>query len=172
MGIGERECVIADTSVLINFLAVDRASLLVEHPHFQFVLTDHVRGEITEYYPEQFFRLEAILSDGSLRQVTVNTLEELEIFATLNLGRRLGAGECAAIAAAVHRGCRIAIDDKSAIKQVAILYPGVRVETTQSIVVGLIRTGLLTVMSADGLKERWQNDHRFRLPFRSFGELL
>jgi predicted nucleic acid-binding protein len=172
MGTAGRECVIADTSVLINFLAVDQVSLLLEHPRFEFVLTDHVRGEITEYYPEQFSRLESILSNGSLQQLAVNTAEELEIFAALSLERRLGAGECAAIAAAVHRGCRMAIDDKSAIKQVALLYPGVRVETTQSIVVGLIRRGLLTVAAADELKERWQKHHRFRLPFRSFRELL
>jgi predicted nucleic acid-binding protein len=172
MDTGGRECVVVDTSVLINFLAVDRVLLLLEHPHFEFVLTDHVRGEITEYYPEQFSRLDSVLSDGSLQQITVNTAEELNIFAVLSLERRLGAGECAAIAAAVHRGCRVAIDDKSAIKRAALLYPGVRVETTQSIVVGLIRNGLLTVAAADQLKERWQNDHRFRLSFGSFGDVL
>ena len=172
MGTGGRECVVADTSVLINFLAVDQVSLLLEHPNLEFVLTDHVRGEITEYYPEQFSRLESILADGSIQQVKVDAPEELEIFAALSLQRRLGAGECAAIAAAVHRSCRIAIDDKAAIKQVALLYPGLRVETTQSIVVGLIRRGLLTIATADDLKERWQNHHRFRLPFRSFRELL
>jgi predicted nucleic acid-binding protein len=172
MGTAGRECVIADTSVLINFLAVGQVSLLLKHPHFEFLLTDHVRGEVTEYYPEEFFRLESILANGSFQQLKVNTSEELEIFAALTLKRRLGAGECAAIAAAVHRSCRIAIDDKAAIKQVALLYPGVRVETTQSIVVGLIRGGLLTIAAADDLKERWQNHHRFRLPFRSFRELL
>ena len=172
MSTGRRECVITDTSVLINFLAVDQASLLLDHPHLRFLLTDHVRVEVTEYYPEQFSRLEAILSDGSLQQLTVNTPKELEIFAVLSLERRLGAGECAAIAAAVYRGCRIAIDDKAAIRQVAHLYPEVRVETTQSIVVGLIRTGRLTVAAADELKDRWQNHYRFRLPFRSFRELL
>lgn len=172
MTTGRRECVITDTSILINFLAVDQASLLLDHPHFQFFLTDHVRVEVTEYYPEQFARLEAILSDGSLQQITVNTPEELEIFAVLSLERRLGAGECAAIAAAVYRGCSIAIDDRAAIKQVAQRYPEVHVETTQSIIVGLIRTGRLTVAAADELKDRWQNYHRFRLPFRSFRELL
>ena len=167
-----RECVITDTSVLINFLAVDQVSLLLDHPSYDFVLTDHVRVEVTEYYPEQFARLEAIIADGYLRQLTVNTPEELEIFAALTIERRLGAGECAAIAAAVFRGCGIAIDDRTAIKQVARLYPGVRVETTQSIVVGLIRLGRLNVATADELKDRWQNHHRFRLPFRSFREVL
>src|SRR5439155_922727 len=147
-------------------------SLLLHHPHLRFFLTDHVRVEVTEYYPDQFARLEAILSDGSLQQLTVNTPEELEIFAALILERRLGPGECAAIAAAVYRGCGIAIDDRGAIKQVARFYPDIRVETTQSIVVGLIRSDILTIAEADVLKDRWQNHHRFRLPFRSFREVL
>jgi len=168
----QRQCVITDTSVLINFLAVDQASLLLDHPHFHFFLTDHVRIEVTELYPDQFARLEAILSDGSLQQLTVNTPEELEIFAALTLERRLGPGECAAIAAAVYRGYAIAIDDRAAIKQVIRLFPDLRIETTQSIVVGLIRSGCLSVAAADNLKDRWQNHHRFRLPIRSFRELL
>jgi predicted nucleic acid-binding protein len=167
-----RERVITDTSVPINFLAVDQASLLLDHPHFHFFLTDHVRIEVTEHYPEQFARLEAILSAGSLQQLTVNTPEELGIFAALTLERRLGPGECAAIAAAVYRGCGIAIDDRAAIKQVTRLYPNIRVETTQSIVAGLIKSGHLSVAAADELKDRWQNHYRFRLPIRSFRELL
>lgn len=77
-----RECVISDTSVLINFLAVDRATLLVEHPQIHFFLTDHVRAEVTAHYPDQCARLDAALSDGSLQQLRVESPEELEIFAT------------------------------------------------------------------------------------------
>jgi hypothetical protein len=76
-----------------------------------------------------------------------------------------------------HRCCGlqrrgIAIDDKAAIKQVTRLYPNILVETTQSIVVGLIRSGHPSVAAADEIKDRWQNYHRFRLPIRSFRELL
>jgi predicted nucleic acid-binding protein len=172
VSIGRRECVITDTSVLINFLAIDQARLLLDHRQYEFILTDHVRVEVTEHYPDQFARLEAILATGSLRQLTVNTPEELEIFATLTLERRLGPGECAAIAAAVYRGCGVAIDDRAAIKQIFGLYPGIRVETTESIMVGLIRAGVLDIAQADQFKTQWENHHRFRLPFRSFREKL
>ncbi len=161
-----------DTSVLINFLAVDQTRLLLEHPRYDFMLTDHVRVEITEHYGDQFARLEAILLDGSLPQLTVNTPEELELFATLALQRRLGAGECAAIAAAVYRKCGVAIDDRAAIKHISRFYPDTHIETTQSIVVGLIRFGVLDVHQADHFKEQWQSHYRFRLPFRSFRDIL
>lgn len=167
-----RECVITDTSVLINFLAVDRATLLVEHPQIHFFLTDHVRAEVTVYYPEQFARLDAALRDGSLQQLRVESPEELEIFATVALERRLGAGECAATAAAVHRGWGIAIDDKAAMKQIARLYPATPVHTTQSIIVSLIRLGLLDIAEADRLKTAWETAYRFRLSFRSFGDMV
>lgn len=172
MGSTGRECVILDTSVLINFLAIDQAQLLVDHPTFEFIVTDHVQVEVTEHYSDEFTRLEAMLATAGVKQISVNTLEELEIFGKLILIRRLGSGECAAIAAAIHRGCRIAIDDQVATKHLSRLYPSLRVETTQSLVVGLIRLEVLTIAQADRFKERWQAEHRFRLPFQSFQDVL
>lgn len=172
MNVEGRECVITDTSVLINFLAVDRARLLVEHPRLQFFITDHVRSEVTEHYPEQFSRLDAVLSDGSLQQLRIDTEEELEIFAALTVERRLGPGECAAIAAAVYRGWAIAIDDKAATKLISRSYPGTPVHTTRSIMVGLIKSAVLDVTEADAIKEDWKAHHRFRLPLKTFREEL
>lgn len=172
MKVARRESVITDTSVLINFLAVDRAELLLEHPQLHFFITDHVRAEVTEHYPEQFSRLDAILSNGSLQQLRIDTKEELEIFAALTVKRRLGAGECAAIAAAVYRRWAIAIDDKAAIKLISRFYPGTPVHTTRSIMVGLIKSAVLDVTAADAIKEDWEAHHRFRLPLKTFREEL
>ena len=172
MGSAGRDCVILDTSVLINFLAIDQAHLLVDHPKFEFIMTDHVQVEVTEHYFDEFTRLEAMLATPGVKQISVNTPEELEIFGELTLIRRLGSGECAAIAAAIHRGCGIAIDDQAAIKHLSRLYPALRVETTQSLMVGLIKLGVLTITEADGFKERWQVEHRFRLSFHSFRDVL
>jgi predicted nucleic acid-binding protein len=166
--VARRECVIADTSVLVNFLAVDRAGLLLEHPQLHFFITDHVRAEVTEHYPEQFSRLDAILSNGSLQQLRIDTPAELEIFAALTVERRLGSGECAAIAAAVYRGSAIAIDDKAAIRLISRSYPGTPVHTTRSIMVGLIELAVLDVAEADAIKADWEARCRFRLPFESF----
>jgi len=50
--------VITDTSVLINFLVLDRAGLLARLSTHRFVVTHHVRAEITTHYHEQLQRLE------------------------------------------------------------------------------------------------------------------
>ena len=43
--------IVADTSVLINFLRVDRMDLIARHSH-RFLVTDHVAGEVTDFYGE------------------------------------------------------------------------------------------------------------------------
>jgi predicted nucleic acid-binding protein len=167
-----RECALIDTSVLINFLAIDQATLLLLHPRYRFILTEHVRYEVTEFYPEQYARLEAVLMEGAIEQIRVDDPEELEMFAALTILDRFGVGECAAIAAAAHRGCAIAIDDRAASNHVRRAFPAVSLETTQSLVAGLIRAAVLTVTVADGFKDRWERQHRFRLPFASFKDIL
>lgn len=161
-----------DTSVLINFLAIDQADLLADHPDYRFLITDHVRVEVTEFYPEQFDRLQKLLRQHAFEQIRVDTPEELEIFSRLIAGRRLGAGESAAVAAAIHRGHALAIDDARATRLLLSLSPQTHVETTQSLIVRLIRKGMLTVKQADCFKHEWETVHRFRLRFRSFSELL
>ncbi|MEW6238151.1 MAG: hypothetical protein AB1656_22405 [Candidatus Omnitrophota bacterium] len=49
-----KESVYLDTSVLINFLRIDRADLLENHSGFSFFITDHVEQEITKRYAQQF----------------------------------------------------------------------------------------------------------------------
>ena len=43
--------IVADTSVLINFLRVDRMDLIARHSH-RFLVTDHVAAEVTDFYGE------------------------------------------------------------------------------------------------------------------------
>lgn len=54
----------------------------------------------------------------------------------------------------------------------ARLYPATPVHTTRSIIVSLIRLGLLDIAEADSLKIAWETNYRFRLPFKSFGHVL
>lgn len=49
--------VITDTSVLINFLVLDQLHALSQLTEFDFSVTEHVRAEITEHFPEQLQRL-------------------------------------------------------------------------------------------------------------------
>ena len=62
--------VVTDTSVLVNFLCIDRMDLIAWHSH-RFVITDHVTEaeEITEHYPEQQARLKAALATRHRQQL-------------------------------------------------------------------------------------------------------
>jgi len=163
--------VITDTSVLINFLVLDRAGLLAGVPTHRFVVTDHVRAEITAHYHEQLQRLEQAFSAQILEEITVSDLAEVQLFAVLTV-KGLGVGECSAIAVAVHRQLTLAIDDKQAIKKVASLGLNVIILTTESLMVLLIRQGALSVDEADAMKLEWETNYRFRLTFSSFRERI
>jgi len=163
--------VITDTSVLINFLVLDRVALLSRLPDRRFVVTDHVRAEITAHYQEQLQRLEQAFSDGILEEISVTDLEEVQFFARLT-ATGLGTGECSAIAVAAHRKFHLAIDDKRAIKKVAKLAPELRILTTEALMVLLIQHEILTVAEADAMKLDWEQNHRFRLTFQSFAERI
>jgi len=161
-----------DTSVLINFLAVDRAALLGSHPDFHFAVTEHVRLEITAHYGDQLVRLETAFKDGLLQETRVEAIEELGHFAKLSQNPRLGLGECAAIAAAIGRGRALAIDDRAARKAATSLSPTHHILDTQAFMIALVRSGMLEVAEADNIKDAWELHHSFRLKIRSFGDAL
>lgn len=165
--------VITDTSVLINFLVLDRAGLLAGLSTHRFVVTDHVRAEITTHYHEQLQRLEQAFSDQILEEISVDKLAEVQLFAELS-AKGLGIGECSAIAVAVHRQLTLAIDDKQAIKKVASLGLTITIPilTTEALMVLLIQHGTLSLEEADAMKLEWKNNHRFRLTFSSFSERI
>lgn len=163
--------VITDTSVLINFLVLDRVELLARLSEHRFVVTDHVRAEITAHYQDQLQRLDAAFAAGTLQEIRVTDLEEVRLFAELT-ATGLGIGECSAIAVAAHRRLTLAIDDKRAIKKVKALGLGLTFLSTESLVVLLIQQGVLSIAEADDIKLTWERDHRFRLAFASFAERL
>jgi predicted nucleic acid-binding protein len=163
--------VITDTSVLINFLVLDEVGLLSRLPDRSFVVTDHVRAEITAHHSEQLQRLEQAFASGMLEEIRVTDLEEVRLFAKLT-ATGLGIGECSAIAVAAHRKLALAIDDKRAIKKLHKMSLGLTVLTTEMLVVLLIQHGILTVAEADAMKLEWEQNHRFRLTFQSFAERI
>jgi predicted nucleic acid-binding protein len=169
MATAGRLIVVIDASVLINFLAVDRLGLLTSHPQFRFLVTDHVRGEVTE--DDELARLDAALDAQLLEQVSVVGPRELELFAKLTADGRLGVGECVAIALASVQSFIVALDDKAARKQCTSLDPSLQVLDTVELVLSLIRLQVLTVEEADAIKFEWEMNHRFTLKFASFGDL-
>lgn len=163
--------VITDTSVLINFLVIDKVEMLVSLPNRHFVITDHVKSEVTAHYSDQLQRLELSLSNQQLTEISIVDPVEVGVFAALTQ-TGLGIGECSAIAVAQNRGHALAIDDKTARKRVAARYPAIPILTTESLVVELIKANLLTIFDADAIKAEWEQNHRFRLPFASFADRI
>lgn len=163
--------VIADTSVLINFLVVNRMDLIKRHS-CRFLITNHVSREITEHYQEQFSRLQEALKQGILEEIPVTYQEEVETFAKLTELESLGSGECACIAVAIHRGYTLAIDDKKAIKQARLSCPTISIATTEDLMVSMIKAELITANEADTIKDEWALSHKFKLKISSFSELL
>jgi predicted nucleic acid-binding protein len=167
--------VVADTSVIINFLRIDRMDLIGAHPS-PFIVTDHVADEIADSYPEQQARFHAALGVGHITQHRIDDPTEVEIFLRLSTRGRLGAGERSAIAVALNRGCALAIDDSRAIRR-AIEEAGIAgnpltVLRTQDVMVQLIRAGIISVDTADVILLDWATNHRFRLKVSSFAEIL
>jgi predicted nucleic acid-binding protein len=165
----ETTIVITDTSVLINFLVLDRVGLLLRLSSVHFVVTEHVRAEITEHFPEQLRRLNAAFETGVIEEISVTDIVEVALFADLT-SKGLGLGECSAIAVAVNRKLTIAIDDKRALKKVARLGYNLKVLGTEQLVVQLIAESVLTIVEADQMKDDWEQNYRFKLSIVSFSE--
>jgi hypothetical protein len=160
-----------DTSVLINFLKIDRIDLL-EKCSYSFFITDHVQDEVTTLYPAQLKTLETGLSKQIFQSANVETNEEFNIFAQMSQTGQLGSGECAAIAIAAHRNYYLAIDDAQAIKKASSLIAPHLILRTQDLVLQMIQDHLLEVEEADTLIEVWAKEHRFKLKIKSFKELV
>jgi predicted nucleic acid-binding protein len=167
--------IVADTSVLINFLRIDRMDLIGAHPA-SFIATDHVAAEIADTYPDQQARYNAALKAGLLDEHRIDDTVELELFLRMAERGRLGAGERSAIAVALNRKCALAIDDsraiKRAIEEAGITGSSLSIVRTQDIVVEVIKQNVLSVEAADAIHAEWATNHRFKLKITSFRDLL
>ncbi len=167
--------VVADTSVLINFLKIDRMDLIGCHP-VGFIVTDHVRAEISDRYQSQVERYATALSTGNLKEEQITNLVELELFGRLSTTPRLGSGECSAIAVALNRGHALAIDDaraiRHALREAGLMDQLLTVVRTADIVVDLILAGAIELREAEALRVEWELKICFRMSIRSFSELI
>ncbi len=168
---GRSEAII-ETSVLVNFLKIDRTDLLASHPDYRFVVVDFVRDEVTKRYAMQVARIQAAFTAGHLSPdgppATTNPAE-LAVFAAMGT-LKIGEGERAAIAAANARGLPLAMDDDRAWKRAGAFCTAVSRESTVTVMVALIKAGVIDVAQADAIKADWEANHRFKLLFGSFSE--
>jgi predicted nucleic acid-binding protein len=169
-----RSKAIIETSVLVNFLKIDRTDLLAKHALYQFVVPHAVRNEVTRHYAAQVARLDAAFAAGQLLPddpPESTDPDELATFAAMS-SLKIGNGEKAAIAAARTRGLPLAMDDQRAWKRSKAFSAGIPPEDTVTIIVSLVKAGVLTVAAADAIKADWRASHNFTLRFRSFAERI
>jgi predicted nucleic acid-binding protein len=169
-----RSKAIIDTSVLVNFLKIDRTDLLANHPTYRFVVPDLVRSEVARRYAAQVTKLETAFAVGHLLHddpAEATDLAELVTFAAMAT-LKIGDGDRAAIAAASTRGLPLAMDDQRAWKRSAAFSAAVVREDRVSLIVTLIKAGVIAVLAADAIKADWQAHHKFTLRFRSFAEKI
>lgn len=73
------QSVVIETSTLINFLRIGRVDLLAGLTVYRFLLTDHVRAEVTTHYPDQLSNLEFALLAGHFHEVSLTDPPERPI---------------------------------------------------------------------------------------------
>lgn len=159
---------VTDSNVLINLAHINRLDLLDRLPPFSFVVPQEVVKEITNVTQSELIR-EAINS-GSLREVQLDSIPELRIYA--QLVRTLGSGEAACLALAESRGWLIASDEKRKFYREAMVRLGQgRIINTAGILLKAIRLNVLNVDEADEAKT-FLAQRRFTMKFASFRDLL
>ncbi|TAN69185.1 MAG: hypothetical protein EPN20_06210 [Magnetospirillum sp.] len=167
--------IIADTSVLINFLRIDRMDLIGAHSS-GFLATEHVGAEISDSYADQQTRYRAALDAGFVIEERVDNPAEIELFLKLRRQPRLGTGECSAISVAINRDHALAMDDNRAInhalQEAGLARRHLRIIRTQDILADLARAGVLSIKAADAILAEWAANHRFRTKISSIGEIL
>ncbi len=165
-----RVLVVADTSVLINFLRAGRFDLLRHHEGYRIVVTEHVRREVR--YPDQAAELAKALTEGDIDEIQLTDPVELSLFAELNAV--LGRGESAAIAVAANRNWVIAMDELGRARREVYERVGRnRLINTPGLILSCVRNGVITVSEADGIKATLESQGQtFAVTFGSFGELL
>lgn len=150
--------VVASLFVLMNFLRIDRMDVLGRHPS-GFIATDHVAARIVQSHPDQEARYAAAIAAGHISQERVNQPTEVDLFDRLIAVRRLGVGECSAIAMALNRDYGLATDDPRAInramRDAGLPSNQLHLMGTEDIVSTAVKLGVLTTAAAHAIRRRW-----------------
>jgi predicted nucleic acid-binding protein len=165
-----RVLIVADASVLINFLRAGRLDLLRHHGGYRIVVTEHVRRGVS--YPDQAAELAEAITAGDIDEIQVTDPVELEIFA--ELCTVLGRGESACIAVAANRGWVVAMDALGRARRKVHERAGRdRLVNTPGLILSCVRNGAITVAEADGIMATLESQGQsFAFSFESFGDLL
>ncbi len=160
--------VIADTSVVINLLHVERLSMMSQLSGIRLTLPDEVVAEVTN--AEHRALLDTAISGKLVDQCSLDALGGSSVI--LDLAGKLGKGELACLALAEQHGWTLAADERGLFRREAIQRIGeLRLITTADLYVRAIRQELITVTEADADKAILVTK-RFTMKFGSFQELI
>ena len=163
-----RIIVVADANILINFLRIGRMDILRGVKAYGFCIPNHVRQEIS--YPAQKEAIDQAIQEGHLIEIALTDLQELRLYAGYR--RRLGDGEAACLAVAMHRRWVLASDEKRILRREVLEKLGEQyLLNTPGILVKAIREHIVTVEEADRIKDDLAK-HRFVMKIRSFRDFI
>ena len=141
--------VATDTSLLVNFLRIDRMDILGVLPGFRFCVLNHVIGEVTQ--EPHAARLQAALAEGHVVEFELTDLGAIADYDELR--QNLGDGESATIAAGAHEQWVIGMDEKSRAKREAIARVGEHnLLNTPGVLVHAVHVEVLTLAEAEQIR--------------------
>lgn len=152
--------VISDTSVIINFIHLNKLDLFGELP-FQLLIPEVVYEEVDgKEYPEQKQRLKRALQEGEIDRVSIENEAVTEKFAAYR--DQFGKGESACLALAEEHDWMIACDEKRAFRKTILQKLGEdRLLNTPGVIINAIRENLIDVQTAEKWKEKLKNNGYF-----------
>ncbi len=143
------QSVATDTSLLLNFLRIDRMDILGALPGFRFCVLNHVIGEVTQ--DPHATRLQTALAQGHVVEFELTDLDAIADYNSLR--ENLGDGEAATIAAGAHEQWVIGMDEKARAKREAIARVGEHnLLNTPGVLVHAVHVGLLTLDEAEQIR--------------------
>ena len=161
--------IVLDTSILLNFVKIDRVELLGQLGT-SVVLLDQVLDEVRR--PNQNKTVKDAVAAGTLDLQSVRNPVEVALFTDLRAGGRLGAGECAVLAVALTRNWIAGLQDRRARTEGQRRRGDLVLCQTEDLVLTLIKAGYLTIEEADGFLVEWAAKHHFRSKVTSFRDLM
>ena len=141
--------VATDTSLLLNFLRIDRTDVLGSLPAFRFRVVNHVVSEVAQ--EPHAARLQVALERAHVVEFELADLVAIADYNTLRLN--LGEVEAATIEAAGQLGCVVGIDEKGRARREAVARVGNQnLINTPGVLVHAVRVGLLALKEAEQLR--------------------
>jgi predicted nucleic acid-binding protein len=165
--VGNDRDVATDTSLLLNFLRIDRADILRLLPGFRFRILNHVVNEVTQ--EPHATRLGIALEQAHVVEFELTDLDAIADYDALRA--TLGDGEAATIAAAARLGWVVGMDEKGRAKREAVARVGEQnLLNTPGILIHAVRVGLMALDEAEQIRlDLAAHSYQIKSPI---GELL